>query len=67
MKYYANDGFKVKMAALLLTLIFQYTLYKGFLKKEDGQRSAGMGAIMALLNFFGWFMIGAAGRAIGFV
>jgi uncharacterized membrane protein len=67
MKYYANDGFKVKMAALLLTLIFQYTLYKGFLKKEDGQRSAGMGAIMALLNYYGWFMIGAAGRAIGFV
>ena len=67
MKYYANDGFKVKIVALLLTLIFQFTIYKGFVKKEDGQRSTAMGAGVALLNFFGWFMIGAAGRAIGFV
>ena len=67
MKYYANDGFKVKMVALILTLVFQYTIYAGFLKKEDGQRSGGAGAVFALLNFFGWFMIGAAGRAIGFV
>jgi hypothetical protein len=67
MKCYANDGFKFKMASLLLVLIFQYTVYKGFLKKEDSQRPGGMGVVLGLLNFFLWFCVGAGGRAIGFV
>jgi hypothetical protein len=67
MKYYTNDGFKVKMAALLAVLIFQYTVYSGTLKKDDQQRSSGAGLIVGLLNFAMWFLVGAAGRAIGFV
>jgi hypothetical protein len=67
MKYYSNDGFKFKMVALLAVLIFQYTIYKSSVKKDDAQRSTGLSFIVSLLSFGLWFLVGAAGRAIGFV
>jgi len=67
LKYYSNDGFKFKMAALALVLIFQYTIYRSLIKKDDAQRSAILGGGAALLNFGLWFCVGAGGRAIGFV
>lgn len=67
MKCYANDGFKFKMASLVLIIAFQLIVYRPFLKKEDGQRSLAVGILFGLLNFVGWFMVGAGGRAIGFV
>ena len=66
-KYFANDGFKIKMVFLFLILVFQYTYYAGLLKKDDAQRNRYAGGTAALLNFFLWFMVGAGGRAIGFV
>ena len=67
MKYYANDGFKVKMAALLGTVLFQVTIYKWVIERDENRRSAGVGMLIALASFGGWFLVGAAGRAIGFV
>ena len=67
MKCFSNDGFKFKMASLLLVLIFQYTVYRSFLKKDDAQRSSAVSMGVALLNFVLWFCVGAGGRAIGFV
>ncbi|MEP6961743.1 MAG: DUF6644 family protein [Acidobacteriota bacterium] len=67
LKCYANDGFKFKMASLFLVLVFQYTLYRSLLKREDSQRSALISGAAALLNFILWFCVGAGGRAIGFV
>jgi uncharacterized membrane protein len=66
-KDFTNDGFKFKMASLALVLIFQYTLYRSLLKKDDAQRPAVLGGIAALVNFVLWFCVGAGGRAIGFV
>jgi hypothetical protein len=66
-KCFVNDGFKIKMVSLFLILIFQYTFYLSLLKKDDAQRSKMVGSAAALLNFFLWFMVGAGGRAIGFV
>jgi hypothetical protein len=67
MKYYSNDGFKVKMAALLAVLIFHYTVYKSTVNKDEAQRSGGLSYAVSLVSFGLWFLVGAAGRAIGFV
>jgi len=67
LKDYANDGFKFKMASLFLVLVFQYTIYRAILKKEDGQRSTAFSGTVAALNLVLWFCVGAGGRAIGFV
>ena len=67
LKYYSNDGFKFKMACLVAVLIFQYTFFRSLIKKEDSQRSIGIGAVAAGINFLLWFCVGAGGRAIGFV
>jgi uncharacterized membrane protein len=66
MKCFVNDGFKIKMFFLFLVLVFQYTIYNRLVKKEDVDRG-GFGPVAAILNFFLWFMVGAGGRAIGFV
>jgi hypothetical protein len=66
-KCFVNDGFKIKMVSLFLILIFQYTFYRSLLKKDDAERNRIIGGGAALLNFALWFMVGAGGRAIGFV
>ncbi len=67
LKCYANDGFKFKMASLGLVLVFQYTVYRWLIGRDDAHRSAILGGGAALLNFALWFCVGAGGRAIGFV
>jgi len=67
LKYYSNDGFKFKMACLAAVLIFQYTIFRSLIHKEDAQRSTVMGGAAAVVNFVLWFLVGAGGRAIGFV
>jgi hypothetical protein len=67
MKSYANDGFKFKMMSLATVLIFQYTLYRAIVKKDDAERNKALGAACALFNFLLWFCVGVGGRAIGFV
>jgi putative copper export protein len=65
LKSFANDGFKFKMAFLGLSLLFQYTVYRAVLKKDEGQRPAG--PLFAIISLVLWFCVGAGGRAIGFV
>jgi hypothetical protein len=67
MKAFANDGFKFKMLSLAAVLIFQYTIYRTTLKKDDAVRSKPIGWACAVVNFVLWFCVGAGGRAIGFV
>jgi hypothetical protein len=67
MKSFANDGFKFKMLSLATVLIFQYTLYRSMVKKDDAVRNKGLGAVCAVASFVLWFFVGAGGRAIGFV
>jgi hypothetical protein len=67
MKSFANDGFKFKMMSLFTVLIFQYTLYRSMVHKDDAVRNKGLGAACALVSFVLWFFVGAGGRAIGFV
>jgi hypothetical protein len=67
MKSFANDGFKFKMISLAVVLIFQYTIYRATLKKDDAVRSKPVGWACAVASFVLWFCVGAGGRAIGFV
>jgi hypothetical protein len=67
LKYYSNDGFKFKMAVLAAVLVFQYTIFTRVVKQDDAQRNKLFGGTTALVSFALWFLVGAAGRAIGFV
>ena len=66
-KSFYNDGFKFKMASLATVIILQLTLWRWVVRKEEADRPAGLGAVVAVLNLFLWFCVGAGGRAIGFV
>jgi hypothetical protein len=66
-KCFTNDGFKFKMAALLAVVLFQVTIYKWMVGRSENERSAVAGAGVAAASFVLWFLVGAAGRAIGFV
>lgn len=65
-KCFTNDGFKFKMGALGLVLLFQYTLYRWVVYRE-GERQGMLAGVTALLSFGLWFCVAAGGRAIGFV
>lgn len=65
-KCFSNDGFRFKMGALGLVLLFQYTLYRWVVKRSTG-RSGFLAASSAIASFLLWFCVGAGGRAIGFV
>ena len=66
-KSFYNDGFKFKMAAFVLVVIFQYTIYRSVTKRPDADRSFALGAMVAFTSFVLWFCVSAGGRAIGFV
>lgn len=67
LKCFENDGFKVKMVVFLAVVIFQLTIYQKVVRQDESQRSMAAGMAVAVVSFVGWFMVGAAGRAIGFV
>jgi hypothetical protein len=66
-KYWMNDGFRFKMAALALVVLFQLTLYRWVVQQDEGHRPVLIGILASVASFGLWFCVGAAGRAIAFV
>lgn len=66
-KCFSNDGFKFKMAALGMVLLFQLTFYRWVIRQDEDRRPAALGVVAAMVSFVLWFCVGAGGRAIGFV
>jgi len=64
-KDFSNDGFKFKMGALAIALLFQIFWYRNLVKKDN--QGVAVRGLSAAFCFFIWFCVGAGGRAIGFV
>jgi hypothetical protein len=67
MKCYVNDGFRFKMAVLVLAVLFQFTLFRWVTRKEEAERSRPLGWMVSVASLVLWFGVGVGGRAIGFV
>lgn len=66
-KYLASNPFRVKMAALLLAMLFQYVMLRRFAASDSAPRSRPLRLIVAALSLTLWFTVGWAGRAIAFI
>ena len=66
-KYLASNPFRVKMAALVLSMLFQYFLLRRFAAPGAARRSRAVNLAVAALSLTLWFTVGWAGRAIAFI
>lgn len=65
MKCYENDAFWVKMGALFLAIIFQFTIHTKIIKSDTPNPL--FAKFTALGSMVLWFTVGLAGRAIAFI
>lgn len=66
LKCYYNTSFWVKMASLLLAIIFTFTVRRRVVMAEGGQVGPHWQKLVALVSLALWFSVAAAGRWIGF-
>lgn len=64
--YGANWALLYKLGLLVIAIVLQYALQRRALSLGDSEASAPL-RITAALTLVLWFVVGAAGRAIGFV
>ena len=65
-KCYASPAFWIKMVALVLALLFTFSVRKKIVMAEAGQVSAGTLKSVALVSVGLWFTVAWGGRWIGF-
>ena len=65
-KCYYNDAFWVKITTLPLAIAFTFTVRRAVLSAEEGRGRAVWGRLVAVTSLSLWFVVGAAGRWIGF-
>lgn len=63
--YYPNPAFWFKMQVLIIALFAQFTLYRKV--TSDSAPSRGLAIFTATSSLVLWFVVGLAGRAIGFM
>ena len=66
-RYAANTSFVIKMCLLLVTTLFQYTIYRRIVKAEVAAHSEQRHVALGIVSLFLWFGVGWAGRAIAFL
>lgn len=66
-KYLGSNPFRVKMAVLLLAILFHFGVFRRFAASQPGSRRRLVNVIVACLSLTLWFSVGWAGRAIAFV
>jgi hypothetical protein len=66
-KYLVSNPFRVKMAVLLMAMLFQYCLLRWFAAPASAERSRVVRLAAAALSLTLWFTVGWAGRAIAFI
>jgi hypothetical protein len=66
-KMYGNWAFRAKMSALLLAILFTFTVYRKTILSETCEGSPVNGKLLALVSIVLWSAVGLAGRAIGYV
>lgn len=66
-RMHGNSAFRLKMATLLVAIIFTFTSYRKAILSDETEVSPLKGKIVALTSFALWALVGLAGRAIGYV
>lgn len=67
LKAYENDAFKFKMMFLLLALLFHFTVFRKFSRRDESELASLTAKVVGVVSFGLWLMVGVGGRAIGFV
>jgi hypothetical protein len=65
LKCYENGAFWVKMTALLLAIVFTFTVRR-YATSEHARTTATWDRVVAAISLTLWFGVGMAGRGIGF-
>jgi hypothetical protein len=67
MKDFFNWGFRLKMSALLLAIIFTFTIHRRIASAGDGVISPLGRKSAAVLSLLLWLTVGLGGRSIGYI
>jgi hypothetical protein len=65
-KYLASNPFRVKMAVLCLAILFHFGVLRRFVSSDLGSTPRRGSVLVAGVSVTLWFLVGWAGRAIGF-
>src|SRR5438270_8069090 len=65
-KLYYHEAFWVKMSALLLSILFTFTVQRGTVLSDPERLTVLRSRTVALVSLFLWFLVGAGVRWIGF-
>jgi hypothetical protein len=63
---YGNTSFWIKMALLVIALIFHFAYFRKLVRRDDANIAPGMAKLAAAVTLVLWFGVGMAGRSIGF-
>jgi hypothetical protein len=64
---YDNPAFRIKMVALLLAVLFSFTLHRKVTRLDASHLAAAWPKWAAVISLVLWSAVGLAGRAIGYV
>lgn len=66
MKCYYSTPFWLKMASLMVSVLFAFTIRRAVIFAEEGRFSRVTTSLVALVSLTLWFTVAASGRWIGF-
>ena len=66
-RYAANTAFRVKLVLLCTAILYQFFVFRRVVRSEAAEVASTGNAIAACFALTLWFMVGWAGRAIGFL
>ncbi len=66
-RYYWNEAFWLKMYALIAAVLLTLVIRRRFVFGDPSKAETGLAKTVAVLSALSWLVVGALGRAIGFV
>jgi hypothetical protein len=66
-RYYWNEAFWLKMYALIAALIITFVIRNRFAFGDPHRAQTGLAKSVAAVSALSWLVVGALGRAIGFI
>lgn len=66
-KMYGSQAFRVKMASLVLAILYSFTVYRKVTNSDEKSMSVVWPKFAAVISIVLWGLVGLSGRAIGYV
>jgi hypothetical protein len=67
LKDFFNWGFRLKMAALFLAIVFTFTIHRKITLADEGSVSPWLQKLTAIVSLLLWITVGLGGRSIGYI